>query len=56
MKGQPLLQESSFSFSFQTIQDTAVLLLSTFDSGKNLETKRQVQFNLVFLIIYIESY
>lgn len=53
MKGQPLLLESSFSFSFKTIQATAVLLLSTFDSGKNLETKRQVCFSFLSNLILI---
>ncbi|GFV46525.1 laminin subunit alpha-1 [Trichonephila clavipes] len=40
MKGVPLNQETSFSFSFQTVQDSAVLLLSTFDTGKNFESKK----------------
>ncbi|XP_054719082.1 laminin subunit alpha-1-like [Uloborus diversus] len=55
MKGQPLLENSSFSFSFQTVQDSAVLLLSTFDSGKNLETKRQDFYSVALIDGFIEA-
>ncbi|GIX95697.1 laminin subunit alpha-1, partial [Caerostris darwini] len=49
MRGIPLNQESSFSFSFQTMQDSAILLLSTFDTGKNFESKKPDFYSIVIV-------
>ncbi|GIZ05374.1 putative extracellular matrix glycoprotein laminin subunit beta [Caerostris extrusa] len=55
MRGIPLNQESSFSFSFQTMQDSAILLLSTFDTGKNFESKKPDFYSIVIVNGQIEA-
>ncbi|KAF8792889.1 Laminin subunit alpha-1 like protein [Argiope bruennichi] len=55
MPGIPLNQEASFSFSFQTMRDSAVLLLSTFDSGKNFESKRPDYYSVAIVNGFIEA-
>lgn len=41
LKGQPLPQDASFGFSFQTVQKDALLLLSTFERRKVSDNKQK---------------
>nr|XP_042897336.1 laminin subunit alpha-1 isoform X3 [Parasteatoda tepidariorum] len=55
MPGISLGEESSFSISFQTTQTSAVLLLSTFDTGRNFESKKSHYYSVALIDGLIEA-